>query len=72
MISTLLAYAQLALNLHGNVVLVARVRSGRAWASGPIPAVLDGEPTTLGPVVDFRFRPIAFRALVPRELEPSA
>ncbi len=53
-------------------VLVARVRSGRAWASGPIPAVLDGEPTTLGPVVDFRFRPIAFRALVPRELEPSA
>lgn len=47
--------------------MVSRVRAGRAWAHGHIPAVLDGEPTTLGPVVDFRFRPIAFRALVPRD-----
>ncbi len=48
-------------------VMVARVRAGRAWAHGHIPAVLDGEPRELGPVVDFRFRPLAFRALVPRE-----
>lgn len=48
-------------------VAVAHIRSGRAWASGGIPAVLDGEPTELGPVVNFRFRPVAFRALVPRE-----
>jgi len=43
------------------------VRAGRVWASGPIPAVLDGEPRQLGPVVDFHFRPVAFRALAPRE-----
>lgn len=48
-------------------VMVTRVRAGRAWASGNIPAVLDGEPIELGPVADFRFRPVAFRAFVPRE-----
>ncbi|MDP1737201.1 MAG: diacylglycerol kinase family protein [Caulobacter sp.] len=53
-------------------VMVTRVKAGRAWASGPIPAVLDGEPTQLGPVVDFRFRPVAFRALVPRPTEADA
>lgn len=53
-------------------VVVSRVRAGRAWASGPIPAVLDGEPTPLGPVVDFRFRPLAFRALTPRKTEAAA
>lgn len=53
-------------------VMVTRVRAGRAWASGNIPAVLDGEPVELGPVVDFRFRPAAFRALVPREPEVVA
>ncbi|MBI5939802.1 MAG: diacylglycerol kinase family lipid kinase [Caulobacterales bacterium] len=53
-------------------VEVTHVRKGRAWASGRIPAVLDGEPTQLGPVVDFRFRPVAFRALVPREPEDVA
>ena len=51
-------------------VNVTRVRAGRAWASRPIPAVLDGEPTELAAVVDFRFRPVAFRALVPREPDP--
>lgn len=43
-----------------------RCRHGRAWAAGRIPAVLDGEPTSLGAVSDFRFLPTAFRALVPR------
>lgn len=43
-----------------------RCKRGRAWAAGRIPAVLDGEPTTLGAVADFRFLPTAFRALVPR------
>lgn len=53
-------------------VAVAHVRKGRAWAAGRIPAVLDGEPTQLGPVVDFQFRPVAFQALVPREPEAAA
>lgn len=53
-------------------VEVTHVRKGRAWASGRIPAVLDGEPTQLGPVIDFHFRPVAFRALVPREPEDAA
>lgn len=53
-------------------VLVTHVRAGRAWAGGRIPAVLDGEPTRLGSVVNFRFRPKAFRALVPREPEADA
>lgn len=48
-------------------VMLTRVRAGRAWARSNIPAVLDGEPLELGPVVDFRFRPAAFRALVPRD-----
>ena len=53
-------------------VVVTRVRAGRAWASGPIPAVLDGEPIQLGPVADFHFRPVAFKALTPREAEVRA
>lgn len=42
-----------------------RCKRGRAWAGSHIPAVLDGEPVRLGPVADFRFLPVAFRALVP-------
>ncbi len=42
-----------------------RCRAGRAWAAGRIPAVLDGEPARLDPVADFRFLPVAFRALAP-------
>lgn len=42
-----------------------RCKRGRAWAAGRIPAVLDGEPTILDAVSDFRFLPVAFRALVP-------
>jgi diacylglycerol kinase family enzyme len=50
-----------------------RCRRGRAWAAGRIPAVLDGEPTRLRVVADFRFLPVAFRALVPAPpLEPGA
>jgi len=33
------------------------------WASGRIPAILDGEPTRLGRAAEVRFRPRAFRAL---------
>ncbi|MFZ5668416.1 MAG: diacylglycerol/lipid kinase family protein [Pseudomonadota bacterium] len=46
-------------------VAVTTVRGGRAWAAGPIPAILDGEPARLGPVVAFRFRPDVFVARVP-------
>jgi diacylglycerol kinase family enzyme len=46
-------------------VAAGRCRAGRVWAGSHIPAVLDGEPARLGPVVDFRFLPKAFRALVP-------
>lgn len=50
-----------------------RCRRGRAWAAARIPAVLDGEPTQLNAVSDFRFLPTAFRALVPRPApEPQA
>ncbi len=49
-----------------------RCRRGRAWAAGRIPAVLDGEPTTLTAVSDFRFLPAAFRALVPRPASETA
>lgn len=46
-------------------VSVGRCRTGRAWAHGRIPAILDGEPVRLGPETTIRFRPEAFRALVP-------
>jgi diacylglycerol kinase family enzyme len=39
--------------------------SGRAWARTSIPIMLDGEFFRLGRVVDIRFQPRAFRALVP-------
>lgn len=44
-----------------------RCRTGRVWAHGGIPAILDGEPTRLASHVSIRFRPKAFRALVPPE-----
>ncbi len=46
-----------------------RCRSGRAWAGSYIPAVLDGEPTRLKSSAEFKFRPVAFRALVPAPAE---
>lgn len=51
---------------------VTSIRAGRAWANRAIPAVLDGEPTQLRSVVDFCFKPLAFRALVPRPVEGGA
>jgi diacylglycerol kinase family enzyme len=46
-------------------VTVDLCRSGRAWARGRIPAILDGEPLRLNPGVMFHFKPDAFRALAP-------
>lgn len=46
-------------------VVVGRCRIGKVWAGGRIPAILDGEPTRLDDSVSIRFRPKAFRALVP-------
>lgn len=43
----------------------------RAWARRPIPAILDGEPTTLGREVEIEFKPVAFRALAPARSEIS-
>ncbi len=48
-------------------VIVGRCRIGKVWAGGRIPAILDGEPTRLDDSVSIRFRPKAFRALVPAE-----
>ncbi len=46
-------------------------RAGRVWANDRIPAILDGEPVRLDSEVEVRFRPKAFRALVP-PLEDTA
>ena len=46
-------------------VVVGRCRIGKVWAGGRIPAILDGEPVRLDDTVSIRFRPKAFRALVP-------
>lgn len=48
-------------------VAVGRCRTGRVWAGARIPAILDGEPARFDPKVSIRFRPKAFRALVPSE-----
>lgn len=53
-------------------VEVTMCRQAACWASGPIPAVLDGEPVMLERSVTVRFTPVAFRALAPREKEPEA
>jgi diacylglycerol kinase family enzyme len=51
-------------------VTIELCRSGRAWARGRIPAILDGEPQRLNPGVVFRFKPDAFRALAPPSTTP--
>ena len=48
-------------------VEVTKFRQGEAWASGTIPAILDGEPMRLHKRIPIRFVPTAFRALVPRD-----
>lgn len=45
-----------------------KIRKGRVWASGRIPAVLDGEPRRLPRQVEVRFKPRAFKALRPRDV----
>jgi diacylglycerol kinase family enzyme len=50
-------------------VEVSICRTAQAWASGRIPAVLDGEPHRLTSPVEIRYRPRAFRALVPADCE---
>ena len=42
-------------------------RRARIWASEKIPAILDGEPVRFDREVEVVFRPVAFRALAPRE-----
>lgn len=46
-------------------VNAGRCRTGKIRAHGRIPAILDGEPARFDPEVSIRFRPKAFRALVP-------
>ncbi|MBO9710911.1 MAG: NAD(+)/NADH kinase [Caulobacter sp.] len=53
-------------------VVVGRCRVGKVWAGGRIPAILDGEPARLDEVVAIRFRPKAFRALVPSDRSADA
>jgi diacylglycerol kinase family enzyme len=46
-------------------VSVGRCTEGGAWASGRIPAILDGEPTRLGRYARIEYRPNACRVLAP-------
>lgn len=48
-------------------VHVTICRQAYCWAGGKIPAILDGEPVSLDRTALVRFRPNAFRALVPAE-----
>jgi diacylglycerol kinase family enzyme len=48
-------------------VTTSRCREGRAYARRYIHAIIDGEPVRLPPTVQIRFRPMAFRALVPAD-----
>jgi diacylglycerol kinase family enzyme len=52
-------------------VIAGRCRIGKVWAGGRIPAILDGEPVRLDDTVRIRFRPKAFRALVPAPEIPA-
>lgn len=52
-------------------VSVGRCRVGKVWAGGRIPAIFDGEPARLDDTVNIRFRPNAFRALVPASGVPA-
>lgn len=47
-------------------VQVTLARQAYCWAGGQIPAILDGESVRLGRTALVRFKPNAFRALVPR------
>ncbi len=63
----------IALGLHAAMgdwradrnVRTSLARRVRVWAKGAIPAILDGETVHVGSVAEVRFKPLAFRALVP-------
>jgi diacylglycerol kinase family enzyme len=46
-------------------VSVGTCKKGEIRGYGDIPAILDGEPTTFEDIARIRYRPVAFRALVP-------
>lgn len=50
-------------------VKVSLITRGRAWARGPIPAVIDGEPIRLGRTAELAYVPAAFRALAPPPIQ---
>lgn len=52
-------------------VEVYRCKHAQAWASGMIPASIDGEPIRLPRQVEIRYLPQAFRALAPPPPKPS-
>ncbi|MGE5500633.1 MAG: diacylglycerol kinase family lipid kinase, partial [Ignavibacteriales bacterium] len=52
-------------------VEVYRCKAARAWASGMIPASIDGEPIRLSSPVEIRYLAEAFRALAPPMPKPS-
>ncbi|MGI8839906.1 MAG: diacylglycerol/lipid kinase family protein [Caulobacteraceae bacterium] len=47
----------------------AKVKTLRVTGHGNVPVIVDGETVRLGRVVDVRFTPLAFRALVPAPVE---
>lgn len=49
-------------------VAVTLCSQAYCWAGGRIPAILDGEPVRLERTAVIRFKPVAFRALVPAEI----
>jgi diacylglycerol kinase family enzyme len=54
-------------------VVVGRCKSGRVWASGRIPAILDGEPVRLGSSARIAYNRNACRILAPpRQLERTS
>lgn len=53
-------------------VTTRTILHARAWARRRIPAILDGEPTTLGREAEIVFKPVAFRALAPAKAETPA
>lgn len=48
------------------------ILAARAWSRRAIPAILDGEPVTLGREAEIVFKPVAFRALAPERAEVAA
>ena len=53
-------------------VSIGLCTEGGAWASGRIPAILDGEPTRLGRYARIEYRPDACRVLAPAPVPEAA